>query len=143
MKKYKFRYKYLLLMPVMVIAIYLAWHSLSMIYSPMRRPESMVRNHILRHTQIGMSMEEVIEIIENRGNWGNPIINRSNGFLHPTLFVDGPDGSRTRAIIGEQSIQSRHRYSIPLFPDRSIRVFWGFDESGKLIEVYVESWFVL
>jgi len=143
MKKFQFRYKHLLLVPVMAIAIYLSWHSVSMIYNPMRRPTPMIRNHILRHTPIGMCIEEVVEIISDNERWGITVINRNSGFRHPARFVDGYDGRLTADTVGEQSIQNRHRYSIPLFPDRAIRVLWGFDENGKLIEVYVESWFVI
>jgi len=86
-------------------------------------------------------MEEVIEIIEGNERWGNPVINRNNGFRHPSRFVDGPNGAPTAATVGDQSVQTRHRYSIPLFLDRTVRILWGFDENGKLIEVYVASFF--
>ena len=47
-------------------------------------------------------------------------------------------------MVGVKSIQTNHRYSIPLFLDRSVRIWWGFEsENGKLIDVYVESWFVI
>jgi len=84
-------------------------------------------------------MDEVIEIIGNNESWGSPIINLYNGFLHPSHFIDGTDGASTVAVIGNQSIQIRNRYSFPLFLDRIVRIFWGFDENGILIEVYVHS----
>jgi len=113
--------------------------SIPAIVNPMRRPAPLIRLHVLWNTPIGMNMEEVIEIIENNERWGSPIINRDSGFVHPSPWVHGASGT---LIVGEQSIQIRHIYSIPLFLDRTVRILWGFDENGKLIEVYVESWFV-
>ena len=112
-----------------------------MIYNPMRRPTAMIRNHILRHTPIGMYRDEAIAVVENNERWGSPVVNMWSGFIHPTLFVDGPDGLRTRAVVGDQSVQIRHRYSIPFFLDRVVRILWGFDENGKLVEVYIHSSF--
>ena len=141
MKKYKFRYRHLLLVPIVVILLYVAWLTVSMIFNPMRRPAPMIRNHILRHTPIGICIEEAIEIIDSRRRWGDPVINPDDGFSHPSRFVDGPDGRTTAATVGKQSVHIRHRYSSPLFLDRSVRILWGFDENGKLIEVYVFSIF--
>jgi len=102
----------------------------------------MLRAHILRHTPIGMCMEEVIEIIEINERWGSPITNRSNGFLHPSRFVDGDDGSVSPVVVGVQSVQTRVGiYNMMPFHRRNIRIQWGFDENGKLIEVYVGSTF--
>ena len=102
----------------------------------------MIRNHVLRHTPIGMDMEDAIEVIENRVRWGSPSINRYDGFSHPRLFVDGPDGSPTASIIGDQSIQTWPEiYDVPLFHNRAVRISWGFDENGKLIDVFVRSGF--
>ena len=134
-----YRKRVLLVLVIIVGALLLVF----MFYNPMRMPAPIIRFHILRHTPIGTDMEEVIMVIENNERWGSPIVNRDSGFSHPSRFVDGYDGRPTADTVGEQSIQIRHRYSISLFPDRAIRVLWGFDENGKLIEVHVESWFVL
>ena len=143
MKKYKFRYRHLFLLPVMVVIIYLAWIAAPMIFNPMRRPVPVIRNYILRHTPVGTCIEETIEFLENNARWGSPIVSRNTGFLHPSRFVVGPDGRPTAATIGEKQIQNRYRHSVPLFLDRTIHILWGFDENGKLIEVYVGSWFVI
>ena len=149
MKKYKFRYRHLLFVPVMLIVVRLAWHTIPMIYNPMRRPASMINNHILRHTPIGMDMEEVIEIIENRRRWGNPEIRRDVGFIHPNPAGSrwNYDGRVAPLFVGEQSIRIRHSYDISVwmfgFYTRNVRILWGFDENGNLIEVYVQSTFSL
>jgi len=144
-EKPKLYRKRVLLVFVIISGVLLAWLMVPMIYNPIRRPAPMIRSHILRHTPIGMCIEEAIEIIESRSRWGDPEIRRDVGFIHPN--PGGSAGSRWDydgrigpLFVGEQSIRIFHRYSSPLFPlDRVVRILWGFDENGKLIEVYVSS----
>jgi len=143
-EKSKLYRKRVLLVLVIIAGSLLVWFLLlmPMIYNPMRRPAPLIRLHILRHIPIGTCIEEAVEVIENNERWGAPVINRYSGFWHPTLFVDGPDGSRITAIIGEQSVQAWPEiYNVPLFHERRVRIFWGFDEEGKLMEVFVNSIF--
>jgi len=142
-KKFKLYCKHILLVLAIIGGVLLMLSLISMLYNPMLRPTPMIRCHILRHTPIGMDMEEVIEIIENNARWGSSMINRESGFRNPSLSVEGSDGRPTAATVGVKSIQTNHRYSIPLFLDRSVRIWWGFNENGKLIDVYVVSWFVI
>ena len=148
MKKFKFVCKRILLVFLLIVGIMFIWllarMMVPMIYNPMRRTAPMIRNHILRHTPIGMCIEEVIEVIENNERWGTPTVNRNNGFFHPGPSVPGwpicpISGS---SIIGDQSVQTRPEiYNVILFHERRTRIFWGFDENGKLIEVFVSSSF--
>jgi len=142
-KKFRFIWKYIFLLPVMVvgalIGILLLWSVIPMIFIPMRRPASMIRNHVLRHTPIGMCIEEVIEVIENNERWGAPTVNRRSGFI---IQGGGVPDFPIFSVIGEQSVQTRPEvYNVPLFHERRTRIFWGFDEDGKLIEVVVSSSF--
>ena len=128
----------------MIIAIYLAWHMIPMIYNPIRRPAPMIRNHILRHTPIGMNIEEVIEIINNNDRWGSPIVNRDSGFIHPDPWGSPWDYNMRIGplVVGDKSVQTRPEwYNTLLILERHMRIFWGFDENGILIEVYVNSTF--
>jgi len=90
-------------------------------------------------------MEDVIEVIENNEQWGTPIVNRNNGFLHPNGIVPGgwPVSEVTGvSIVGVQSVQTRPAiYNVILFHERALRIFWGFDENGELIKVHVHSSF--
>jgi len=143
MKKFKVFLKYTLLLPllllVMIIAILFLWSVIPMISNPMRRPAPMIRNHILRHTPIGTCIEETIKVIEDNENWGTPTVNRSSGFTVEGIGI--PD-LPIFTVIGYKHIQSRPKiYNVILLHERSTRVFWGFDEGGKLIEVYVISSF--
>lgn len=142
MKKFELSYKHIFLIPAMVVCIFLAWILMPMIYNPMRRPAPMLRNHILRHTPIGMCIEEVIEVIGNNERWGTPSVNRRAGFRHPRHNVPGwPTCSMTgAAIIGDKSIHIRTGEPLAWrLPERGLHILWGFDEAGKLIEVYVRA----
>ena len=140
MKKFKLYCRRILLVFVAITGIPLAWSVIPMIYNPMRRPAPMIRNHILRHTPIGTCMEDAIEIIENHERWGTPIVNRNMGFVHPSPWSYGARFGEL--IIGDQRIQTRPEiYNVILFHERSIRIFWGFDADGALIEVFVHSSF--
>ena len=153
MKKLKLSFKHILLVPLLLITILLiailAELLVPVVLNPMRRPAPMIRNHVLRLAPIGTCIEDVIEIVENNERWGAPIINRESGFSHPRGIVpDWPVGElRAVSIVGNQNIRtSAERYSnwlirLLLLGERSVRIFWGFDEDGKLIEVYVDSTF--
>ena len=128
-----------MLVSLLIVAIMLVWSVTVMIYSPMRRPASMIRNHVLRHTPIGTYIDDAIEIIESNERWGTPIVNRNTGFMAPGIGV--PDRP-FHSVIGDQSVQTRpERQNVILFHERSLRIFWGFDENGKLVEVLVSSSF--
>ena len=152
MKKFKLSYKHiLLLVPWILIASLLAQLFIPMIYNPMQRPASMIRNHVLRQTPIGTCIEEVIEIVENNERWGESRVNRESGFSYfGPDFRDWPVCELTGArIVGNQSIRTSERYrirtlsfvSLGQLNYRQIRIYWGFDEDGKLIEVYVDSFY--
>jgi len=91
-----------------------------------------------------MDIDEVIAIIENNERWGVPSVNRNFGFSHPNP-VGSPwdyNGRVGFLIIGVMRIEARPaRYNVPLWHERNVRIWWGFDEDGKLIEVYVCSTF--
>ena len=130
-----------------------------MIPNPMRRPQAAATNYVLGLTPIGTHIDDVISIVENHRDWTIERIDRERGFSHPRPhLIPGwpndmvlPPGwilseSRTRSVIvGEQSIRvqaGRHwPFNAPLpfglLMETIVSVFWGFDEDGKLIEVYV------
>jgi len=124
---------------LIIIAALFVWSFVRMAYNPMRRPAPMIRSHILRNTPLGTCMEEAIEIIESNERWGTPVISRDSGFI---VQGAGIPNFPLFTIIGEQQIQTRpERYNVLLFLERGVRIFWGFDENGKLIEVFVSSAF--
>ena len=104
----------------------------------------MATDYVLRLTPIGMDMEEVISIVENHRNWSIRSINYEWGFSHP-LHASG-------SIVGEKSITAWGHPAgsgywpapipVPIygwFFRTVVSIFWGFDEDGKLIEIYVRQ----
>ena len=95
---------------------------------------------ILRLTPIGTSMETVINRIRNTNELGIHHIDNEFGFAlsgNPSwLFTDEDE------IIGVKSIRGYFRIIIrdrPFNRSRSSyeHILWGFDEDGKLIDVFI------
>ena len=105
------------------------------------------KESFLRITPIGTCIEEVITIVRNNERWRNVSISRESGFPHPRGIVLGWPLSELRAvsIVGSKSIRTRVEVNAPwilrlwLLSERNLHIYWGFDEDGKLIEVYVSS----
>jgi len=115
-----------------------------MITTPMRRPEAMFRNYILRITPIGTNIEEVIQVIEARDDWGVPHIKYELGIVPERPWIRTPRGLGQPDFprIGEMSVSSHmgtHFAWYRWFPlmEFSVVVYWAFDEDGELIEVFV------
>ena len=146
MKVFKLSSKNVSFVFVLLLIILLFWPLIPMVFNPMRRPQSLIRRHVLMLTPIGMSMENVLMVIENNDQWGNPSVNYETGFPHPRHNVPGwPVSPLTGiSIVGDQSIRvfvEPYRPSnvpiLGLFAETRVTIFWGFDENGNLIEVYV------
>jgi len=117
--------------------------AIQMIVQPYRRPTAMVRNHILRITPLGTSIEDVVSILESREDFGLLHINLERGFTSnsPWSLVDGQPVAPSP--IGEMHVSTglgiyRAWYKwFPLILEWSVGVSWGFDENGQLIEVQI------
>ena len=95
------------------------------ILNPLRRSEEHIRRSMLEDTPIGTSIEDVIDIIENKEKWEIIYVSYEHGY-----FRRGPSvGEKSiRALIGDYGF---------LFLKTSVSVYWGFDEDSKLIEIAV------
>jgi len=128
---------------VLIMFIILAPYIL-MIHNPMRRPPEMARNYVLRLTPIGMDIEEVIEILDGHRNWHVNSLNFSRGFPYPTSTSDNFIGVKSIFAWGYPS--GAEYWPAPIimpiygwFFRTSVSIFWGFDEDGKLIDVFVRQ----
>ena len=83
MEKTKGSNKRILLIIICCALVLVMVRIIPMIVNPMRRPESMATNYVLRLTPIGMDMEEVISILENHINWRIRWISYERGFSRP------------------------------------------------------------
>ena len=138
----------IIMIVLVLIALIVLIPYILMIPDPMRRPHSMANNYILRLTPIGMCMEEVIDTLEGHRNW-NIRINYERGFTHPQPPIDRPNPEQWLYIVGDKSITAivglgywPAPIPVPILPwlfRTSVSIFWGFDEDGKLIEVFLRQ----
>ena len=92
------------------------------------RSESNIRASLLKRTPIGSDAAEVRSCVQSSG-WLDPRYIGSSGFLKQ-------EPGRRNEIVGVSSIcgQLGH-YWLPFRTD--VTAFWGFDNAGKLIDVWV------
>lgn len=99
------------------------------------RPESAIRRDLLRITPIGTSMEDVLEVIEER-EWTLRWARNTAGYYKSSHFVgEGPHSSEC-VEVGTQSIRihlGRFREIFPVYVD----VYYAFDEDSKLIDIAI------
>ena len=102
--------------------------------NPLRRSAERIRDDMLELTPIGMSMEDVLEIIESNDRWEIKFVSHDFGFYRQ-------EPNEPRRTIGRQSIRAytgRYR-NLPfvLWDVIVVDVFWGFDENSELIDIWV------
>ena len=103
---------------------------------PLQRPDFLVRQYVLKRTPIGMSMEDVVEVIEGQEEWVLRNINYDGGYLSPNTRLPAEPTTSGEYSIGEKSIRAlvgEYQYLLVT----SVTVFWGFDENSELIEVEI------
>lgn len=110
-----------------------------MVFNPIRRPIGMLRQHILSITPIGMHIEDVISKLENEISHDSFRVNLNRGFTtRITMFEEDT------VWVGEMSIRAylgSYMAWYKWFPlmDWGVIAFFGFDENGQLIDIYVEK----
>ncbi|MCL2720290.1 MAG: hypothetical protein FWD47_03000 [Treponema sp.] len=99
-----------------------------MLINPAYRPTSLIRNDILKFTPIGMNMDEVLEVIEERNNWRIMTRSSERGYIYMKL----PPGQREVGIKHISVDLGNSWYFWYVISS------WAFDENGILIDVFVE-----
>ncbi|MCK5612726.1 hypothetical protein KAR91_63220 [Candidatus Pacearchaeota archaeon] len=105
---------------------------LAMFSNPLRRSESWIQTYVLNITPLGSSFDDVAQIIEKQG-WEVAYKSKEHGFRD--------QGSCPEKIVGSMSIRASlgDYRGIPF--KANVTVFWGFDEEGKLIDIWVwKTW---
>jgi len=117
-----------------------------MLVNPMRRPEAMAKNYVLRLTPLGMDIEEVVGIVENHRNWRITQVSYEWGFPHPRPHTLIPIPEEWPYVVGDMSIRvDMDRFwptNVPIvgfLMETIVTIFWGFDANGVLTDVYVWS----
>ena len=100
--------------------------------NPLRWPLPLLENYILGATPIGTSFEGVLSEIETRG-WKLSYASREHGFLDQRTKPETTVGSMSvRASLGDYQ-------GLPFMAN--VTVFWGFDLTGKLADIWVwKTW---
>jgi len=130
---------------IIVVAIIIAV-VIVMLANPLRRSEERIRDSILRITPIGMSMEDVLNIIEDNGRWEIRHI-FDQGYIvgrwgvrgpHQGYFISGHDV----AIVGVASLEVHiGSYNfLFFFLEERVSVFFGFDKDSKLVDIGIRKY---
>ena len=118
-----------LIVVVVCILIFLA--------NPLLKSEEQVRESILKLTPIGTSMEDVLKVIEINKKWETRYVSYVHGISQGDLGKSGSSivKKSIRVMIGKYHFEPN--FDIYAFVERSVTVFWAFNEESKLIEIYV------
>lgn len=94
----------------------------------LRRSEATIRARLLEEVPLGSSMDQVLRQIAKHG-WDLDHIDEKNGFYHQRQNPPRIVGAKSiRASLGDYR-------GIPFMVN--VTVFWGFDASGSLIDIWV------
>ena len=95
--------------------------------SPLRKSPEKVEKDILKITPIGMDMEDVINVLNNKKGWQIDFISYDHG------YIERLNSLSTKTVNADLG-----KYSNLLY-ETYVEAFWGFDDNFKLIEVYVRK----
>lgn len=113
-----------------LLVIALGMVAISCLLNPLRKSEEDIRTAILEITPIGMSIDDALSTIENKG-WTTVGINRLRG-------VSSVEIQRLNENVGTQSIKANiGRYTT--FFETQVLAWWAFDEDSKLVDVFVRK----
>jgi hypothetical protein len=110
-----------------VILSYIAWEYLSTLN--LRQDAKIIREQVLTQTPVGSDMKKVEEYCLRHTKPCSGSV--ESGFLKQEL-------GEPMIVLGKKSIRGEFgNYRASLYTTGSISVFWGFDESDKLIDVWI------
>jgi hypothetical protein len=115
---------------LLLIGVIILASIITQFVNPLRRSGDRIRNDILKVTPVGMNMDEVRKVIAKE-NW------RMTGGSSERGYTDHRH-SPPRQPVGEKYICADiGQISYFIILSCTVRIYWGFDENGKLIDVYV------
>ena len=113
-----------------LLVIGLGIFAVSCTLNPLRKSEEDIRTAILEITPIGMSINDTLSAIENKG-WISDGINHLRG-------VSSVEIQALNETVGSKSIKANvGEYTI--FFETRVLVWWAFDEDSKLLDVFVRK----
>ena len=111
--------------------------------NPLRKSEARIRESILDLTPIGMSMDDIIKMVESKEEWEPPRVNYEYGVLYDKRMRRFRYGNYIEAlsenfdITGEKSIDITMGHYSGFLVEVYVTAWWAFDEDSKLIDVFV------
>jgi len=113
---------------------------------PFFRSPKRIINDTLSFTPMGTYIDDVAMLVKNQTiiknveEWRTPTISYEWGYVSPGAPVPGWTSTPTSfgsSIVGYKSVMAYYKTHYNMY----ISVFWGFDEEGKLIDVFVtKNW---
>ena len=125
---------------LLLLAIILLVDLIPQIINPIQRPTNMLRNYILRITPLGTSLDDVVDIINSKDEWGSANL-RDYG-LYPANPTEPYMEDRERTRIGEKTVGThvgryRSLRSFFFLSEVGVAIFWAFDANDALIDVHI------
>ena len=121
-----------LIFAITIVFLVIVIMNIFTIINPLRKSQAGIEKDILKITPIGMHIDDVVKVIESREKWKVHYINYEMGYAHPYRLRTDDD-----YIVGNKSIRASIGDYKVVFVPANVTVLWGFDEDGKLIEIYV------
>ena len=113
--------------------------------NPLRKSEDDLLKNMLELTPIGVSMDDVLNIIENNNEWKISYVDHDYGISQGEFGKPGePIGEKSiritagkyTGIYRKGSILAMYIYSKV---DVYVTIWWGFDENSKLIDIHLKK----
>lgn len=123
--------KIIVVLFIVLLVLFLV-EGIRMLSNPLINSEANIRDLLLEKTPIGTKMEDVLEFIEVNEEWEVKSINYETGFYHQRITPP--------RVIGEKSIRvslGNYRVIRNMYFETNVTVFYGFDENGELVEIWV------
>jgi len=111
---------------------------------PLFRSPKRVLNDTLKLTPMGTHIDDVAALVESKTiiknvtEWREPTIRYDSGYVNPNGEVPGWSTTVSpgnRSIVGHKSIEVSYKAHYNTY----ISIYWGFDEDGKLVDVFVDK----
>lgn len=114
-------------MILLIPAVFVLSLAAGVALDPNRDRDFTIRERLLGEAPLGSSMSQVRDVVSRR-RWELRTGSESRGFHH--------QGVRPARVVGAKHIEAYAGHYRDLFRV-DVTVYWGFDENGRLIDVWV------
>ena len=109
--------------------------------NPLRQSPERIRNNLLELMPIGISMGEVLTVIEDSDRWTVRHISEASG----VLMLDGRPSTPSHLFLDDERIIGEQRIVVMLGEYRTILMtsvvaYFAFDSNGYLLEIAIRKY---